>query len=282
MKKIMALLLAALLCLSCAAYAQTLDESTLGLRMELDDGIVYETEPLVSGSPIGGVTFTNGETGEYLGILAVLNDALARLYYQNAEVFVDDPDLPHQNGHTYLLQMEDGLTEQSAELAASVESALEQAEFREPEIWNPVGNRVTFDTRNWDGQRVTDEILDGKITMINVWATTCTPCLNEMPELAQMERLLPDNAQILYVCCDVTEPGDAHYADLMNAMAEKSGVTRKNLLLAAPGGMALLLASVSATPTTFFVDENGILLDQIVVGTQPDEYRIIMDELLAN
>ena len=46
---------------------------------------------------------------------------------------------------------------------------------------------VTFAAKDMDGNEVTSGIFsESKLTMINVWATYCNPCLNEMPDLGEL------------------------------------------------------------------------------------------------
>lgn len=46
---------------------------------------------------------------------------------------------------------------------------------------------LTFTAKTVDGEEMTSEILaDSKLTMLNIWATYCNPCLEEMPYLGEI------------------------------------------------------------------------------------------------
>ena len=47
----------------------------------------------------------------------------------------------------------------------------------------------SFTAQDLDGNQVDETIFeDAELTMINVWGTFCTPCLEEMPDLAELNR----------------------------------------------------------------------------------------------
>ena len=44
-----------------------------------------------------------------------------------------------------------------------------------------------FESETLDGEKVTEEIFQqADLTMVNIWATFCGPCIQEMPDLAQL------------------------------------------------------------------------------------------------
>ena len=88
--------------------------------------------------------------------------------------------------------------EQTTESNFSTETSKETAS-EEPYI-------VTFEATTLDGKTITsDTFADSKLTMLNVWATYCNPCLNEMPDLAEIA-VAYDSAdfQLLGIISDVS------------------------------------------------------------------------------
>ena len=67
-----------------------------------------------------------------------------------------------------------------------------------------------FDASLLDGSAAAaEELFDGKdVTVINCWATWCPPCLEEMDELADFAKTLPDNVQLVTYCVDGTQHKD--------------------------------------------------------------------------
>lgn len=72
--------------------------------------------------------------------------------------------------------------------------------------------------KGFDGADVTTASLRGKPTVINFWASTCAPCIEEMPLLEAGYQALGD--EVNFVGVDVFES-----PDLGRAMIAKTGVT---------------------------------------------------------
>lgn len=52
------------------------------------------------------------------------------------------------------------------------------------------------------GQTVTDASLAGRVTVLNLWATWCSPCLRELPSLDRLQEKLGGKARVLAVSQD--------------------------------------------------------------------------------
>jgi len=63
---------------------------------------------------------------------------------------------------------------------------------------NFAGSFTNFETTLLTGETVTQDVFaDYDMTVVNVWATWCNPCISEMPELAQLDEALPENVNII-------------------------------------------------------------------------------------
>lgn len=148
---------------------------------------------------------------------------------------------------------------------------------------NAASEAVAFEGQDLEGNTVSQEICtQSKLTMINVWATYCNPCLNEMPELGELvQEYDTADFQLIGIVSDVLEGQDedalAYAADLV----EETGADYPHLLLneSLYGG---LLAEVSAVPTTFFLNENGEVLDVVVGAMDKSHWKEKIDGLLEN
>lgn len=148
---------------------------------------------------------------------------------------------------------------------------------------NAASEAVAFEGQDLEGNTVSQEICtQSKLTMINVWATYCNPCLNEMPELGELvQEYDTADFQLIGIVSDVLEGQDedalAYAADLV----EETGADYPHLLLneSLYGG---LLAEVSAVPTTFFLNEKGEVLDVVVGAMDKSHWKEKIDGLLEN
>ena len=69
---------------------------------------------------------------------------------------------------------------------------------------------VSFSSADLDKNKITDEIFSAAdVTVVNVWGTFCPPCIREMPELAEWQKSMPKNVQIIGIVCDVNSTDDA-------------------------------------------------------------------------
>lgn len=102
--------------------------------------------------------------------------------------------------------------------------------------------------------------LAGKPTVINLWASWCTPCRKELPLLAQADRAYGDALQIIGI--DYRDPDP----DKAIELARASGVTYPQLADPDEDGKADL--RVVALPQTVFVDAQGT-----IVATERKEFR---------
>lgn len=116
--------------------------------------------------------------------------------------------------------------------------------------------------------------------MINVWATYCNPCLQEMPDLGELSGEYDSGEfQIIGVISDVQEGADQDTLDKASSLIEQTGADYPHLLLNESLYEAML-TEVTAVPTTFFFDSNGMVLDTLVGSRDKDEWKEIIDALL--
>lgn len=136
-----------------------------------------------------------------------------------------------------------------------------------------------FTTQDLNGETVTDSILANKdYTMINVWGTFCGPCINEMPQLEQLSKNLPDNMQMIGVICDlVYQEEDAGIREDALRIVDTTGVTYQNLLIWPDAYWFPETSNV--VPTTYFVDSEGKLVGDVIFGADIRAYKDAIDKL---
>ena len=151
-------------------------------------------------------------------------------------------------------------------------------EPRKQESGVEIGRKISFETKDLDGNTVTSEELfaQNKVTMINIWATWCGPCKNELSELEKMNtEIEAKGCKIIGICDDAAE-GASTIKEAKSILEEK-GVHYLNLQQTAE--IKSLLPPL-AYPTTYFMDSEGRLLTEPVVGTLFSEYHARLDEAL--
>ena len=140
------------------------------------------------------------------------------------------------------------------------------------------GEQFTFETTDLDGNAVTSAALFAghKVTMINIWATWCDPCKNELPELEEFAKeLAGKDCQIIGICED-TSYDDTAAAEAKEILA-KAGVTYTNIKAT---DEMLEMMTCLAMPTSYFVDSEGHVLTMPVRGADFEKYRERIEEAL--
>jgi peroxiredoxin len=145
----------------------------------------------------------------------------------------------------------------------------------------PVGSQVydhapDFTVQDLDGEDVTIKLSDfeGKIVMINFWATWCNPCILEMPSIqAISDNWSSADLAILAIASNTNESLDT----------VKEFIEDKEYTFSAyydSEGQAKSLYSISTWPTTFFIDAEGIIRRiQFEPFSDQSEIEDILDSL---
>ena len=160
---------------------------------------------------------------------------------------------------------ESGSRETSApQTTEKTEPAAETTEVSsEPAETYSLPNLNSFTAKTLDGGSFTAaDFADADVTAINIWSTTCGPCIREMPELAEFAGSLPENLRIMTWCIDAEYSPDAGQISDFLSECGFTGVT----LTSGDGDLSGLLNELMYTPTTVFVDSAGNLLCEPVIG----------------
>ena len=140
------------------------------------------------------------------------------------------------------------------------------------------GEQFVFETTDLDGKAVSsaDLFAGHKVTMINIWATWCDPCKNELPELEEFAKeLAGKDCQIIGICED-TSYDDTAASEAKEILA-KAGVTYTNIKAT---DKMLEMMTCLAMPTSYFVDSSGHVLTTPIKGADFEKYREKLEEAL--
>ncbi len=142
-------------------------------------------------------------------------------------------------------------------------------------------NAVSFETTDLAGNAVrsVDLFSSHRLTMVNLWGTYCGPCINEMPDLEELNtRLQEKDCAIIGVVVDVAGPADADTIQSAEEILADTGVTYLNLVPWNGLGTALPAQFI---PTSYFIDASGQIVGEAAVGARgADEYEALIDALL--
>ena len=124
---------------------------------------------------------------------------------------------------------------------------------------------TSFSTYDMEAQPVDESIFSGyDLTMVNIWATWCGYCVREMPELAKLKDMLPENVNLITICDDASVETELAYSIL-----QQTGATNFQTLMGTQEIYDQFLYQVYAFPTTYFLDSQGNPVGEPIVGV-PD------------
>ena len=110
----------------------------------------------------------------------------------------------------------------------------------------------------------------GKLVLVNVWATWCPPCIEEMPDLQNLYAQMKTEGLpfgILGVSID------ALGGDVVQKWVDRFRLTFPILL--DPRGKIKKLYRTTGVPETFIVDPQGLLVQKIIGPRKWDEPRMV-------
>ena len=148
---------------------------------------------------------------------------------------------------------------------------------------------ATMETVDLEQNEVNKDIFkENDLTMINTWATWCSPCVGELPELEEVNKeLLAEGKKVAVKGMVIESEGiiKPGLSDKERGKVEKvlkeTGVTYQQLLVSEDLANTVL-SSQSVFPTTYFVDKEGNLVGEPVTGSRDkDDWKKIIDEKLG-
>lgn len=115
---------------------------------------------------------------------------------------------------------------------------------------------VSFKTLN--GELIAMESLRGKVVMVNFWATSCTTCVQEMPEMVETYKKYSDKGlEFVAVAMSYDPPNYVlNYAETRQLPFK--------VALDTDGSAAKSFGDVKLTPTTFIIGKDGSILKRYV------------------
>ena len=125
-----------------------------------------------------------------------------------------------------------------------------------------------FEGKDLNGNPVKSDDLFSKnaVTVVNFWFTTCNPCVGELAELDALNKELAKKGGALIGVNTFTLGGDEAAISEAKDVLAKKGVTYQNVYFDSDGEAGKFTANIFAYPTTYVVDRNGNIVGDPIVG----------------
>ncbi len=140
------------------------------------------------------------------------------------------------------------------------------------------GSIGSFTMTDLNGNTANQSILSNyKLTMINVWATYCNPCIEEIPAISSVyNQVKSKGVNIIGVASD-----GAGKTDVVKEIVSKTGATYKMYIPSSSMLQNSFMSDISFVPTTFFVDQNGNIVGKVTGSKSADAWLKTVNDMLA-
>ena len=199
---------------------------------------------------------------------------------------------------------------ESATEISNIENKLTELEEKYPEIMQksmdgdmsmPAGSDTStppddgsmqkfpaFEGKDLDGNTVkSDELFSGNaVTVVNFWFTTCNPCVGELSELDALNKELAEKGGSLIGVNTFTLDGDEAAISEAKDLLAKKGATYQNVYFDSDGEAGKFTTNIFAYPTTYVVDRSGNIVGEPIVGAitekkQAETLQKLIEQALA-
>ena len=199
---------------------------------------------------------------------------------------------------------------ESATEISNIENKLTELEEKYPEIMQksmdgdmsmPAGSDTStppddgsmqkfpaFEGKDLDGNPVkSDELFSANaVTVVNFWFTTCNPCVGELAELDALNKELTEKGGSLIGVNTFTLDGDEAAISEAKDVLAKKGATYQNVYFDSDGEAGKFTTNIFAYPTTYVVDRSGNIVGEPIVGAitekkQAETLQKLIDQALA-
>ena len=200
---------------------------------------------------------------------------------------------------------------ESATEISNIENRLTELEEKYPEIMQksmdgdmsmPAGSDTSnppddgsmqkfpaFEGKDLDGNTVkSNELFSANaVTVVNFWFTTCNPCVGELGELDALNKELADKGGALIGVNAFTLDGDETAIAEAKEVLAKKGAAYQNVYFDSDGEAGVFTdKNIFAFPTTYVVDRNGNIVGEPIVGAiteknQAETLQSLIDQAIA-
>ena len=196
------------------------------------------------------------------------------------------------------------LLKKSAEEISNIENRLTMIEEKYPEVMQysldgdmsmtapsddgSMQKFPAFEGKDLDGNTVkSDELFSGNaVTVVNFWFTTCNPCVGELAELDALNKELAEKGGALIGVNTFTLDGNETAISEAKDVLAKKGATYQNVYFDSDGEAGKFTTNIFAYPTTYVVDRSGNIVGEPIVGAiteknQAQALQTLIDQALA-
>src|SRR5215469_6919006 len=134
-----------------------------------------------------------------------------------------------------------------------------------------------FTLKTVEGKTIASGEWQGKVVLLNFWATWCPPCLDEIPYLIKLQSKYGDHLQIIGFSLDSGSPESVNA--FIRRFVQQHGINYP-VVIAAPD-LQNKFGGILGLPTTFLLDDHGRVVQKHVGVVNPGLYEAEIRVLLG-
>lgn len=127
-----------------------------------------------------------------------------------------------------------------------------------------------------DGQELTSAALRGKVVLVDFWDTWCAPCLRAMPHLKDLSEVYA--GRVVVIAIAIGQEGEGKVREVV----ARQNLTFPVALFEPQGDLTAAFGEIAALPTTFLLDQDGVIRQRWVGAQSPATYERAVRELLGS
>lgn len=141
----------------------------------------------------------------------------------------------------------------------------------------------SMETVDLNGKKVDSSVFaENKLTLVNLWNIGCTPCVQELPVLDEINKEYAEKGVAikgLYFSATSTLSDEESAA--ISEVLEMAGAEYQQLTLSEAMINDEVIKGIQAFPTTFVVDSNGKILKAVEGSNDYDGWKAFIESELA-
>jgi peroxiredoxin len=113
-----------------------------------------------------------------------------------------------------------------------------------------------FTLKDLNGNTVTLDSYKGKVVVLNFWSKSCGPCIEEMPDFAELAKILKDRPDVAVLAVSIDDGPEAVKPTLQTVLHEPPPFT---VLLDPDAKTVEGKFGTRLYPETWFIDKRGVI-----------------------
>jgi peroxiredoxin len=128
--------------------------------------------------------------------------------------------------------------------------------FLHPDYMGADRRAPPFSLKDLHGATVTLDSLKGKVVILNFWSKTCGPCLEEMPDLAELTKIVRDRPDVAVLAVSVDDGPDDVKPTLQTVLRDPPPF---DVLFDSDSSVVAGRYGTQLFPETWFIDKRGVI-----------------------